>query len=82
MGNPPGITMGTINEAKAFWENGMHIGVSISILEGKKKGEFLHSISIPPNTLQVLLDVFTGMGVWDLATDMVITTIALVFALV
>jgi hypothetical protein len=48
----------------------------------KKKVEFLHSISIPPNTLQVLLEVFMGMGVWDLAMDMVITTITLVFALV
>jgi hypothetical protein len=28
----------------------------------KKKVEFLHSISIPPNTLQVLLEVFYGYG--------------------
>jgi hypothetical protein len=82
-GYPPGIYhRGKINEAKLFGKWNAHSRCEHFIFRRKKKGEFLHSISIPPNTLQVLLEVFMGMGVWDLATDTVITTITLVFALV
>jgi hypothetical protein len=43
-----------------IWENRVPAGVGI--LFSEIAHQFLHSVSVPPNTLQILLEVFMEFG--------------------
>jgi hypothetical protein len=43
-----------------IWENRVHAGVGI--LFSEMTHQFFHSVSVPPNTLQILLEVFMEFG--------------------